>query len=173
MTALAPPPASVSVVVTVLDGEAFIGRCLDSLAAQTLRPLEIVVIDDGSTDATLDEIEAARCRHGDLIRVHSHPNRGAAASLNLAHASCRGTYIANADADDVFPPERLALSVELMERTGADLGGGQVDGWLDVSWRRRPLQFAVCTIPGRRCRDRRSDRSWSRPAAARHDDRSP
>lgn len=140
-------PSSVSVVVTVLNGEAFIGRCLDTLATQTLRPLEIVVIDDGSTDATSAEVLAARDRHGELVRLHRHANRGAAASRNAAHAMCSGTYIANADADDVFSPDRLATSVELMDSTGADLGGGQVDGWIDVSWRHRPLRFAPSRFP--------------------------
>ena len=139
--------SSVSVVVTVLNGEPFIGRCLDALATQTLRPCEIVVIDDGSTDATSAAVLAARDRHGEVVRLHRHANRGAAASLNVAHAMCSGTYIVNADADDLFPPDRLATSVAMMESTGADLGGGQVDGWLEVSWRRRPLHFATSRFP--------------------------
>lgn len=145
------PGLSVSVVVTVLNGEAFVDRCLDALATQTLRPREIVVIDDGSTDATSSKLVAARERHGDMVRLHRHGNRGAAASLNVAHSMCSGNYIANADVDDDFPPDRLAKSVALMEANGADLGGGQVDGWLDVGWRRRPLRFAVsrfATDPG-------------------------
>lgn len=145
------PGPSVSVVVTVLNGEAFVDRCLDALATQTLRPREIVVIDDGSTDATSSKLVAARERHGDMVRLHRHENRGAAASLNVAHSMCSGRYIANANVDDEFPPDRLAKSVALMEADGADLGGGQVEGWLDVGWRRRPLRFAVsrfATDPG-------------------------
>lgn len=137
---------TISVVLSVLDGERFVGRCIDMLAAQTFRPCEIVVIDDGSTDSTSTELLAARDRHGDLVRVQRHTNRGQGASLAVAHSMCTGTYIATADVDDLYPPDRLARSVELMESTGADLGGGQVDGWLDTPWR-RPLRFAVSRFP--------------------------
>lgn len=145
MTSLQKP--TVSVVVSVLNGETSIGACLDSLVEQTLRPSEIIVIDDGSTDNTSAEVLAAGERHGELVRLHRHDNRGSAASLNIAHSMCSGTYIANADADDLYPPERLNTTVEMMEVANADLGGGQVDGWLNVPRLHRPLRFATSRFP--------------------------
>ncbi len=93
---------SVSVVVPAYNEETRIAATLASIFAQTQPPLEIVVIDDGSTDRTA-EIAA---RAG--VRVVSQPNAGISAARNRGFAESRGDYVALLDADDLWLPERLA-----------------------------------------------------------------
>jgi glycosyltransferase involved in cell wall biosynthesis len=100
----------VSVVMPACDEEAFIGEALASVLAQTYRPLEIIVVDDGSRDRTA-EIAAA---HG--ARVLHRPHRGVAAARNAGLRASRGAYWAIFDADDVMAPERLARQVDHLRR---------------------------------------------------------
>ena len=100
----------VSVVMPAQDEEAFIAEALASVLAQTYRPLEIIVVDDGSRDRTA-EIAAA---HG--VRVLRQPHQGAAAACNAGLRASRGAYWAIFDADDVMAPRRLARQVDHLQR---------------------------------------------------------
>lgn len=102
-------PPTFSVVVAAHDAEATIGEALDSVLAQTTPPLEIVVVDDGSTDGTADVV----ARHGERVRLIRQENRGPAAARNVAIRRSVGEFAAILDADDVFEPERLAAFSEL------------------------------------------------------------
>jgi glycosyltransferase involved in cell wall biosynthesis len=99
----------VSVVVAAFEEEAFVAEALESVLAQTYRPVEVIVVDDGSGDGTA-EIAAA---HGVCVLRRSH--RGAAAARNAGLAVARGEYWTIFDADDVMPPERLARQVAHLE----------------------------------------------------------
>jgi succinoglycan biosynthesis protein ExoO len=113
-----------------------------SLAEQTLAPSEIIVVDDCSGDATLEVLTELQ-REIPQLRVASMPtNSGASAALNHAFSLATGDYVAVADDDDVCSPRRLEWSVELIERTGADMVGGQVVG---ILW--GPLRFATSRFP--------------------------
>lgn len=94
--------AEISVVVPVYNGADFIASTLASVSAQTLAPIEIIVVDDGSTDGS-GEI-AARVP---LVRVVRQENRGAAAARNRGIAEARGDQIAFLDADDQWEPVKL------------------------------------------------------------------
>jgi glycosyltransferase involved in cell wall biosynthesis len=94
----------VSAVIPVYNGARYVRAAIDSALAQTLPDLEIVVVDDGSTDAT-PEILAG---YGPRIRVHRQPNGGVAAARNAGVRAARGEYVAFLDADDVWLPEKLA-----------------------------------------------------------------
>jgi len=98
-----------SVIIAAYDAETTIGEALDSVFAQTLPPLEIVVVDDGSTDRTADVV----ARNGDQVRLIRQENRGPAAARNVAVRQAVGDFVAILDADDVFEPERLAAFSEL------------------------------------------------------------
>ena len=98
-----------SVVIAAHDAEATIGEALDSAHAQTLAPLEVVVVDDGSTDATAEVI----ARRGEQVRLIRQENRGPAAARNVAVRESAGDFVAILDADDVFEPDRLAAFSEL------------------------------------------------------------
>jgi glycosyltransferase involved in cell wall biosynthesis len=117
----------VSVVMTVRDGERFLDEALLSIRGQTMQRLELIVIDDGSTDATADILErhAADDRR---VRPHRRPARGFAASLNEGCLLARGEYVARMDADDIAYPDRLQRQLEFLRAHPriAVLGGGYV-----------------------------------------------
>lgn len=95
---------TVSVVIPVRDGAAFIGEAIASARRQTRPPMEIIVVDDGSTDET-----AAVVRAIPGVRYLHQVNRGPAAARNAAIALAGGDYVAPLDADDLWPEERLEL----------------------------------------------------------------
>ncbi|TMK71184.1 MAG: glycosyltransferase [Actinobacteria bacterium] len=104
----------VSVLLAVHDDARFVRTAVESVLRQTLRDLELVVIDDASTDDTPDALAAVRDS-----RVHVERNDrqlGLAASLNRGLDRASGRYLARLDADDVAMPERLALQVARMQR---------------------------------------------------------
>jgi glycosyltransferase involved in cell wall biosynthesis len=104
----------VSVVIPVRNGERFIGRTLASVAAQTYSPLEIVVVNDGSTDRTAAIIEAA-ARRDARIRLYSIAASGLPATRNFGIKQSRGSLIAPLDADDLWHPEKIARQVAIMQ----------------------------------------------------------
>ena len=100
----------VSVVMPAHDEEAFIAEALRSVLAQTYRPVEVIVVDDGSHDRTA-EIAAA---HG--VRLLCQEHQGPAAARNAGLAVAAGSYWTIFDADDVMPRERLSRQVAQLER---------------------------------------------------------
>ena len=106
---------TVSVVMSVFNGEAFLSEAIDSVLNQSFRDFEFVIVDDGSTDATADILSKYVLRDG-RIRVLRNGKKGRAASLNLAISLANGKYVANIDADDLAMPGRLEEQVAFMER---------------------------------------------------------
>src|SRR5512143_3730544 len=100
----------VSVVMPVYNGARYLRQALESALAQTYRPLEIVVVDDGSTDET----PAILAEFGTRIRALRQPNSGSAAARNAALDAARGELIAFLDADDLWLPQKLAVQVEYL-----------------------------------------------------------
>jgi glycosyltransferase involved in cell wall biosynthesis len=96
----------VSVIVPVHNGERFLAEAVESIRAQNHPTLEIVVVDDGSTDRTPEVL--ASLRGGDL-RWLRQENRGPAAARNAGIELARGEVIGFLDADDVWPPDSLGL----------------------------------------------------------------
>jgi glycosyltransferase involved in cell wall biosynthesis len=101
------PPPLVSCIVPVHDAERYLAEALDSVLAQTHRAIEVIVADDGSTDATRAIAES----HGDRLRWVSQPTAGPAATRNLGLGASRGDLVAFLDADDRWHPEKLARQV--------------------------------------------------------------
>jgi len=96
----------ISVVIGAWNAAELLGQTLSSVAAQTFAPHEVIVVDDGSTDATA----AVAAAHG--ARVISTPNRGVSAARNTGIEQAGGDWIALLDADDLWTPDKLALQVE-------------------------------------------------------------
>lgn len=117
-----PPPgfADVSVVMPAYNNARTIGRALASIAAQTVKPREVLVVDDGSTDGTAQAVAAMAPRlEGVRLRLFRQPNLGAGAARNRALAAAAGRWIAFLDADDEWLAAKLKRSVEVT--AGADL----------------------------------------------------
>jgi glycosyltransferase involved in cell wall biosynthesis len=102
----------VSLIIATFNHARLLGDAIDSALAQTLTGVDIVVVDDGSTDDTPAVLERYRGR----IRVLRQPNRGLAAARNTGLAAARGTYVAFLDADDIMAPAKLAEQVAVLER---------------------------------------------------------
>jgi glycosyltransferase involved in cell wall biosynthesis len=100
----------VSVLLAAHDDASFLGEAIDSMLGQTLRDLELIVIDDASADATPALLEAIADER--LRVVRNEEQAGLAASLNHGLDLAGGRYVARLDADDVALPERLERQVE-------------------------------------------------------------
>jgi len=103
---------TVSLVIATFNHGRFLPDALDSAIAQTLRGIEIIVVDDGSTDDT----PAVLARYSGRIRVVRQPNRGLAAARNAGLAAAHGSYVSFLDADDVMMPTKLAEQVAVLDR---------------------------------------------------------
>lgn len=107
-------PPRVSVILPCYNGEAFLREAVQSILDQTFTDFELVIVDDGSTDAS--PVLLARMAEGDeRIRVVRQPNGGIVAALNTAIDHSRGEYIARMDADDISFPKRLAFQVAWLD----------------------------------------------------------
>jgi glycosyltransferase involved in cell wall biosynthesis len=93
----------ISCIIPVYNGERYLGEAIDSILAQTSRPLEIIVVDDGSTDGTA-EVAAG---YGDRLSYVRQNNAGPAAARNLGLNLAQGEFVAFLDADDLWHPEKL------------------------------------------------------------------
>ncbi|MEX2150381.1 MAG: glycosyltransferase [Steroidobacteraceae bacterium] len=116
---MSPGIPTVSVIMPFLNAERFMVEAVDSVLAQTFSDWELLLIDDGSSDASVGIAMDFAGRFPDRIRILSHPgrvNRGTAASRNLGMAAARGHYLAFLDSDDAYEPRRLARHVSEFER---------------------------------------------------------
>lgn len=109
----------VSIVVPAYSVEKYIGECLDSITRQTYRDIEVIIVDDGSTDGTY-EAACAKASKDNRIKVLRQANSGPGAARNKAIALACGQYLTFADADDILPPTAIAKLVGTLERTGSD-----------------------------------------------------
>jgi glycosyltransferase involved in cell wall biosynthesis len=100
------PRPLVSVVIPMFDAERFIAETLESVLAQSYRPIEVIAVDDGSTDGTAEVVGA----FPEVICIHQE-NRGPAAARNAGIALAQGEFVATVDADDVVPPHKLDVQV--------------------------------------------------------------
>jgi glycosyltransferase involved in cell wall biosynthesis len=103
----------VSLIIATFNHARFLDAAIDSALAQTLGAVDVIVVDDGSTDDT----PAVLARYAGRVRVLRQPNRGLAAARNAGLAAARGTYVAFLDADDVMAPTKLAAQLEVLERS--------------------------------------------------------
>lgn len=110
----------VSVIVPVYNAGSYLRTCLESIRNQTHGRLEVLLVNDGSTDGSLEvceEFEAADPR----FKVIDQPNAGVSAARNRALSAARGQYIQFVDGDDRLPPDATQTLVEAGEKKGADL----------------------------------------------------
>jgi glycosyltransferase involved in cell wall biosynthesis len=116
-----PDDRLISVIIPTYNAARFIERTIASVAAQTHTQLEILVVDDGSTDRTTEMVEAAAARDPRL-RLIRQAHEGVAAARNRALTEARGEWVAPIDADDLWHPEKLAQQMTVLRLAGPDTG---------------------------------------------------
>lgn len=104
----------VSVILPVYNEEKYIGEAIDSILNQTYKNLELIIIDDGSTDHTL-EVVMERKNKDDRVVVITRRNKGLVSSLNEGILISHGEYIARMDADDISHKDRLEKQINYLE----------------------------------------------------------
>ncbi|MGH1392433.1 MAG: glycosyltransferase family 2 protein [Trichormus sp.] len=110
-------PKQVSIIIPCFNAEKWLAEAIDSCLQQTYSHLEIIVIDDGSTDNSLEIIKS----YGDKIIWRSYPNKGGNYARNRGFDLSQGEYIQYLDADDYILPEKIEQQVNCLEATGADV----------------------------------------------------
>jgi glycosyltransferase involved in cell wall biosynthesis len=105
----------VSVLIPLYNAEQYLSECLDSVITQTYKNIEIIIVNDGSTDDSLSIAESYAKRYS-FIKVYSQENSGAASARNKAFTLSSGEYIQYFDADDIFHPEKIASQIEALKQ---------------------------------------------------------
>lgn len=105
----------VSVLVAVYNGEKYLGETLDSLLGQTLRDIQIVCIDDASTDSTPEILAEYSSADDRIIVLTQRENTGQAVARNNGIGYCTGDYITMVDADDMLSADALEKAVEKLD----------------------------------------------------------
>lgn len=110
-----------SIIIAAKDAADFIHTALASALGQTMADLEVIVIDDGSVDATGEVVRRFQARDPRVVLLENARATGVSAARNRGLAIARGDWIAVLDADDEYAPDRLARMVPLAEARGLDL----------------------------------------------------
>lgn len=110
----------VSIIVPVYNVEDRIGKCIESILAQTFRDFELILIDDGSKDCSLEVCKEYE-KKDPRIRLFTQENSGVSATRNLGISYARGEYIQFVDSDDYIAPTMVASLVEAIESAQADM----------------------------------------------------
>jgi len=120
---------SVSVVIPVYNAQQDLRRCLDSVFAQDYDGLDVLVINDGSTDGSRDILREYQARH-DNLRVVDKPNEGVAATRNLGIEMATGDYLLFVDDDDCLDPDFVRTYVQQLDQDYDIVIGGwrRIDG---------------------------------------------
>lgn len=102
----------VSIIIPAYNAAKHIKSTIDSVLAQTYSDFELVVVDDGSTDETVEILRS----YGDRIRWTQAHHKGQASAVNMGISISKGEYLAYLDADDLLPPNKLAVQIEYFEK---------------------------------------------------------
>lgn len=138
--------ASLSVVVPFYDVEAYLGECLESVAAQTHRDLEVICIDDGSTDGGA-AVAREFAEEDPRFRVVRQRNAGPGAARNAGVRLATGRYLAFLDGDDLLHPDAYAPMVRSLESSGSDFATGRIERLTSVGLRPSPTFAPIVAIP--------------------------
>lgn len=109
----------VSVIIPVYNAAIYLGTCVESVIAQTWKNIEIIIVDDGSEDGSL---QVARSYPANNIKVISQKNAGASAARNTGLKAAKGDYIQFLDADDLISPDKIEEQVHILNGSVSHLG---------------------------------------------------
>ena len=118
----------ISIIVPVYNVEKYVSRSIESILRQTISAMELIIIDDGSTDTSKSIIERYKKSDNRIVTIYQN-NRGVSAARNRGIEIAKGKYIGFVDADDYIEPEMFKNIISKMETTQSDLG---CCSWNDV-----------------------------------------
>jgi CDP-glycerol glycerophosphotransferase len=118
-------PGRISVIVPVYNVEAYLETCLESIAQQSVSDLEVVMVDDGSTDESA-KIAARFAQRDPRFKLVHQQNAGLGAARNTGVPHATGEFLAFVDSDDVVPRHAYELLLGALDRTGSDFASGNV-----------------------------------------------
>jgi len=127
----------VSVIIPVYNGEKHLRQCMDSICGQTLKDIEIICVDDGSTDASLQILRDYQ-KKDPRVQIYTQNHRYAGAARNLAKTYATGEYLAFWDCDDFFDVSALELMYKQSKKTNADLCVCGANKWHEDKQRLAP-----------------------------------
>lgn len=113
---------TISVILPVYNAERYVAQAVESILNQTFRDFELILIDDGSTDGSLEILRRYAERDSRIVLINRE-NRGLVTSLNEGIDLARGQWIARMDADDISLPQRFERQLQWLIQTGADICG--------------------------------------------------
>ena len=114
--------AKVSIIIPSYNSEKFIGNCLDSIFSQTHDDLEVILVDDCSTDHSYDIMKSYEKREPRRLKIVRNPeNKGAASSRNIGLDIADGKYIGFVDSDDYIDLDAIKKMHDSLEKTGVDI----------------------------------------------------
>lgn len=116
--------------MSVYNAEQFLAQAIESILAQTYTDLEVILIDDGSTDGSAQMLAIYASKDA-RIRVVTQANTGLTKALNVGIVQATGTYICRMDADDIAKPERIARQVAYMDQHPAVAICGTLGEYID------------------------------------------
>ncbi|MCC3605032.1 MAG: glycosyltransferase family 2 protein [Microcoleus sp. PH2017_29_MFU_D_A] len=111
----------ISVIIPAYNAEEFIAQTIESVLSQTYQNIEILVVDDGSTDTTAEIIKSFAQKDSRIILLQQS-NAGVATARNLAYLHSKGEHIAPIDADDIWYPQNLEKQVECLTKSESFVG---------------------------------------------------
>jgi len=134
--------SKVSVIMPVYNAEKYLEETLHGLVKQTLQEIEIICIDDGSTDTSSQILDEWR-KKDSRIMLLSQKNKGAGAARNLGISRASGEYLSILDADDRFEPDMLQAAYEKAKNMQADVCVFKMDRFTEQSGRRQPCHWSL------------------------------
>lgn len=113
----------VTVIIATYNEANYLESSITSVLSQSLRETEVLVIDDGSTDKSMDVIQRLASSDGRIRTIRLSENSGPSVARNIGLDEARGKWIAIMDADDICVPQRFATQIQFLESTNVDLCG--------------------------------------------------
>lgn len=121
-----PNDYKLSVVIPAYNAQKFISRCISSALASDLKEIEVIAVDDGSTDETKDILSWYENMYPQFFKKIFKENGGAAEARNYGIAESKGHYIAFIDSDDMIRPDAYSIMYDSLQKTGADIAIGRL-----------------------------------------------
>ncbi|MBQ3798903.1 MAG: glycosyltransferase family 2 protein [Treponema sp.] len=128
----------VTVIIPVYNTERFLPKCIDSIIGQTYRNLEIILVDDGSTDSSLAVCNGYAAKDGRVLVIHKE-NGGSSSARNAGLAAANGDFITFVDSDDFLEADAYRMVMEVRKDTASDIVCYGMSFWNDRKEKRIPF----------------------------------